>query len=288
MAADARLIELSADARRRAPNPPALDQVIEDAGRQRLAAYYVYGALIAGVIDGDGLAPGRWPPELAEPMQRMGLTRLAPRAGRGLDAQLTPAEQAMRRRPDRQLEFAQLLVEMINDGAFGPLCGDADEVRLAGPDDARDLQLIKDRRVIGTCKVKDHWELVAQHLAGAPLGGSAAEPSGGLGQERRVARRVGDSGIAHAVSLGTTLAVSIHPLGTVAGLGTRLVESRIHAGQDEADAFRRLGQDLRALQAQSADELAHLEQALVTKATSRRGASISHALGQPRVAPFCR
>ena len=66
-----------------------------------------------------------------------------------------------------------------------------------------------------------------------------------------------DSGIAHAVSLGTTLAVSIHPLGTVAGLGTRLVESRLYAGQDEADAFRRLAQDLRALLARSADELAH-------------------------------
>jgi hypothetical protein len=254
MAADAQLAELTADARSRAPDPPALDVVIEDAGRQRLAAYYLYGALIAGLI-GDDLAPGRWPPELTEPMQRMGLTRLAPRTGRGLDAQLTPAEQAMRRRPDRQLEFAQLLVEMINDGEFGPLCADADQVRLASPDDARDLQLIKGSRVVGTCKVKDHWELVAQHLAGAPLRVSAAEPL----SQRTVARRVQDTGIAHAISVGTTLAVSIHPLGTVAGLGTRVVESRIHAGQDEADAFRRLGQGLRALQAQSADEAAHLD-----------------------------
>jgi hypothetical protein len=258
MAADAQLDELSADALSRAPDPPALDEVIENAGRQRLAAYYLYGALIAGVIGGDDLAPGHWPPELAGRMERMGLTRLAPRTARGLDAQLTPAEQAMRRSPDRQLEFAQLLVEMINDGEFGPLCADADQVRLARPGDARDLELIKDRRAVGTCKVKDHWELVAQHLAGAPLPGPAAQPAAGRLPQGTIFRRVQDTGIAHAVSVGTTLAVSIHPLGTVAGLGTRLVESRIHAGQDEADAFRRLGQDLRTLQAQSAEALAHL------------------------------
>jgi hypothetical protein len=258
MAADAQLDELSADARGRAPDPPALDQVIEDAGRQRLAAYYLYSALIAGVIGGDDLAPGRWPPELTEPMRRMDLARLAPRTGRGLDAQLTPAEQAMRRSSDRQLEFAQLLVEMINDGEFGPLCADADQVRLASPDDPRDLELIKGSRVVGTCKVKDHWELVAQHLAGAPLPGPAAAPTGARLPQGTVFRHVQDTGIAHAVSVGTTLAVSIHPLGTVAGLGTRLVEARIHAGRDEADALRRLGQDLRGLQGQSADELAHL------------------------------
>jgi hypothetical protein len=258
MADETQLDELSADSRRRTPDPPALEQVIEDAGRQRLAAYYLYSALIAGVIGDDDLTPGRWPPELTEPMQRMGLTRLAPRTGRGLDAQLTQAEQAMRRRPDRQLEFAQLLVEMINDGEFGPLCADADQVRLASPDDARDLELIKGSRVVGTCKVKDHWELVAQHLAGAPFLGPVAQPSGGRLPQGTVSRRVTDTGIAHAISVGTTLAVSIHPLGTVAGLGTRLVESRIHAGQDEADAFRRLGQDLRTLQARSADDVARL------------------------------
>jgi hypothetical protein len=259
MAADAQLDELSADARRRAPDPPALDQVVEDAGRQRLAAYYVYSALIAGVIGGDDLAPGRWPPELTEPMQRMGLSRLAPRTGRGLDAQLTPAEQAMRRSPDRQPGFARLLVEMINDGEFGPLCADADQVRLAGLDDARDLELIKGGRVVGTCKVEDHWELVAQHLAGAPLPGPAAKPSAAHLPQGSVARHVEDTGLAHAVSVGTTLAVSVHPVGIVAGLGTRLVESRIHAGRDEADAFRRLGQDLRTLQAQSTEELARLD-----------------------------
>jgi hypothetical protein len=106
---------------------------------------------------------------------------LAPRTGRALDAQLTPAEQAMRRSPDRQPEFARLLVEMINDGEFGPLCADADKVRLRDPDDARDLELIKDNRVVGTCGVRDHWELVAQHLACAPPGSAAAEPSGGPG-----------------------------------------------------------------------------------------------------------
>jgi hypothetical protein len=258
MVADAQLAELGADARRRVPDPPALDEIIEDAGRQRLAAYYVYSALIAGVIGGGDPVPRRWPPELTGPMQRMGLTGLAPRTARGLDVQLTPAEQAMRRRPDRQLEFAQLLVEMINDGEFGPLCADADQVRLAGPDDERDLELIKDRRVVGTCKVKDHWELVAQHLAGAPLRGPAARAPGAPAPKPTAGRRLQDTGIAHAVSLGTTLAVSIHPLGTVAGLGTRLVESRIHAGRDEADAFRRLGQDLRALQRDTADELSHL------------------------------
>ncbi len=59
-------------------DPPGLAEVIEDAGRQRLAAYYLYSALLAGLTGTDGLAPGRWPEELAEPMRRMRLARFAP------------------------------------------------------------------------------------------------------------------------------------------------------------------------------------------------------------------
>jgi len=86
---DVPLTELLADARHRAPDPPSLDEVVEDAGRQRLAAYYLYSALFAGVIGPGDLAPCQWPHELAEPIQRLNLTRFAPRTGRGLDAQLT-------------------------------------------------------------------------------------------------------------------------------------------------------------------------------------------------------
>ena len=89
-----------------------LDEVVEDAGRQRLAAYYLYGALLAGLIGTDDLAPGRWSPELAEPMGRLGLTRFAPRTGQGLDAQLTGAQRATWRSPVRQQQFARLLVEL--------------------------------------------------------------------------------------------------------------------------------------------------------------------------------
>jgi hypothetical protein len=56
-------------------------------------------------------------------MRRLGLAGFASRTGPGLDAQLTPAEQATRQSPDRQFGFAQLLVNLINQGAFGPLCG---------------------------------------------------------------------------------------------------------------------------------------------------------------------
>ena len=54
---DDRLAALRADVCRRVPDPPGLDEVVEDAGRQRLAAYYLYSALLAGVIDDDALAP---------------------------------------------------------------------------------------------------------------------------------------------------------------------------------------------------------------------------------------
>src|ERR1700758_4413248 len=111
MAADVPLAWLRTDAVRRAPHPPRLDELIEDAGRQRLAAYYLYSALLAGVIGPDSLAPARWPPGLAEPMRRLGLARFAPRTARGLDSQLTPAEQATRKSSSGQFEFAQLLVD---------------------------------------------------------------------------------------------------------------------------------------------------------------------------------
>jgi hypothetical protein len=55
--------------------------------------------------------------------------------------------------------------------------------------------------------------------------------------------------------MGTTLAVQLHPLGAVAGLGTKPVRSRIQTGQDQADALRRVGQDLRPLRAQADGEL---------------------------------
>ena len=260
MAAEDQLVALRADACRRAPDPPGLDELIEDTGRERLAAYYLYCALLAGVIGDDGLAPARWPPELAEPMQRLGLTRFAPRTERGLDARLAPAEQVAWRNPGRQLEFAHLLVDLINHGAFGPLCGNADRVRLTRLGERRglDLELIKGWHVVGACPVKDHWELVAQYLAGLPLRGPLAAAGKARGSKRTAARRLNDSGVAQAVSLGVTLAVGLHPVGTIAGVGTHLIRARIQAGQDQADALRRLGQDLQALHAQADGELAYL------------------------------
>jgi hypothetical protein len=257
MTTDLPLSGLRANAMRRVPDPPALDEVIEDAGRQRLAAYYLYSALMAGLIGDGDLALPRWPPELAGPMQRLGLARLAPRTWRGVDAELTAAEQVARRGPSRQLAFAQFLVHLINEGAFGPLCGNADRVRLAGPGQGRrpEVELIRGDHVVGACKVAYHWELVAQHLAGAPLRRSLPRAGSAPRPKRTVPHRLKDSGIAHAVTLGATLAVSAHPLGVAAGLGTRLIQARLHAGRDQADALHRLGRELRVLRAQADGEL---------------------------------
>lgn len=247
MTAETPLTAVRDEGRRRVPHPPALDVVVEDTGRQRLAAYYLYSALMAGLIR-DDLLPARWPPTFAEPMERMGLTRFAVKTGAGLDAQLTPAEQAARRSPGRASLFARLLVGLINQGAFGPLCGAADSVRVEpGPGDEADLALLKGQNVVGTCKVQDHWELVAQHLAGLPVFGPDAEAGQSRTTEERVASQLEETGISHAVSLATTLAVSIHPLGAAAGLGTRLVRARIQTDRNEADSLRYLSDGLRAV-----------------------------------------
>jgi hypothetical protein len=258
MAAEASLAELRDDARHRVPDPPELGDLIEDAGRQRLATYYLYSALLAGVLDGDDLAPAHWPARFADLMQRLGLTRLAPRTWPGLAAQLTPAEQDSLRSQNRQSQFARLLVDLINQGAFGPLCGAAGSVRLAaqGHGRGRDLELIKDGRVAGTCKVVDHWELVAQRLAGAPLVAEEAGAESAKTAEHSVESQLKETGISHAVSLGITLAVSVHPLGAAAGLGTRLVRARVRTDRDEARTLGDLGQDLSTLAAQAGSELA--------------------------------
>ena len=135
-------------------------------------------------------------------------------------------------------------------------------VRLRSPGDrlGSDLQLelIKGGQVVGTCPVKAHWELVAQHLAGAPLG-DPAQGAGRPGVARTTfTRRLKDTAIPHAVSVGVAFAVSVHPLGTIAGEGTRLVRARVEAGTDQADALRRLGRDLGTLRAQADGELADL------------------------------
>jgi hypothetical protein len=127
-----------------------------------------------------------------------------------------------------------------------------------GDGNGLDLELIKGSRIVGACPVSDHWELVAQHLAGAPPGGPPAQAGSIRGPARTVARQLANHAIPDAVSAGVTLAVHLHPIGTIAGLGTRLIRSRIQAGQDQADAFHRLGQDLRTLRAQSDGELADL------------------------------
>jgi hypothetical protein len=255
--ADAGLDGLGGDLARRVPDPPGLDQVIEEAGRQRLAAYYTYSALIAGLIGDDDLAPARWPPRLAEPMRRMGLARFAPRTLRGLDAQLTAAQQATRRRPDRRAAFEGLLVDLINQRAFGPLCGAADHVRPAGPGgpDDLDLELLNDGNVVARCRAEDHWELVARQLA---IAARAQDSLPAVSRSAEASRWLRETGISHAVSTTVTLAVSIHPLGAAAGLGTRVIRSQIEADREHADAFRRLGQALDALRAQACDELRDL------------------------------
>ena len=47
MTVEEELARLCADAVGRATDLPALDAVMEDSGRQRLAAYYLYSALLA-------------------------------------------------------------------------------------------------------------------------------------------------------------------------------------------------------------------------------------------------
>jgi hypothetical protein len=252
---------LAVDARRRVPDPPPIEQVLEDSGRQRLATYYLYSALLAGFMGDDDLAQPRWPPELAEPMGKLGLSRLAPRTRPGIDAQLTQTEQATLDSPHRPLEFARLLVDLINHGAFGPLCGRADRVRLAAaPDESSDLnlELLRADQVVRICAVKDHWELVAQYLACTPVGDSAAD-AGAPGEDSRTTNWLKTSGVGHAVSLGTTLAVHIHPLGAAAGLGTKLVETRIRAGKHQAGALEQLGQELNVLRISADAEVADLD-----------------------------
>ena len=95
MPADASLAGLRDDACGRVTGLPPLSDLVEDAGRQRLAAYYLYAALLAGVLTSDDLAPAHWPPKLADPMRQLGLTRLAPRTWPGLCGQLSPGEQAL-------------------------------------------------------------------------------------------------------------------------------------------------------------------------------------------------
>jgi hypothetical protein len=236
------LADLGSDAARRAPDAPALDDVVEAAGRQRLAAYYLYCALISGLAD-SGLAPEGWPRELASRMDDLGLRRFAPRSERGLDTELTPSEQAMRRSSGKELQFAQLAADLINHGAFEPLCGDADAVRVVEAGDRRgyDFELLSDGEVTGRCRAEDHWEQVAQQLASAPHGDDPlADRESGQAFAKKAGRWLEEHGISAGISKTTDVAAGIYPLGTAVGVGTRLVRSRIRTGRQEADALHRL------------------------------------------------
>jgi hypothetical protein len=133
-------------------------------------------------------------------------------------------------------------------------------VRLAEPSDGRDLELelIRNSRVVRTCPVRDHWELVAQHQAGAPLRMTVGDVGSAPRFQGRLAQQLKEHGISEAVSVGTSLAVGVHPIGAAAGLGTRLVRTRLRAGHDQADALRRVGDDLRTVLAQADDDVKDL------------------------------
>ena len=260
MAAETSLAELRADALRRAPSAPDFNSVIEDAGLQRLAAYNVYTALIAGAVrDGDALLPARWPQQLAEPMQRLGLTRFAPRSERGLDAELTASEQTTRRSAGRQFEFAQLTADLVNAGALGPICGEADSVRVVQASDRKgfDLEMLAGDTVVGKCRAEDHWGLVAQQLASAPHGDDPlANPASSQAYAKKAAHWLKEHGLSYGAARTTDLAVAgFFPLGTAVGVGTRLVRSRIQTARQEADALHRLGVVLRSLHARAEGEL---------------------------------
>jgi hypothetical protein len=91
-----------------------------------------------------------------------------------------------------------------------------------------------------------------------PLHSQPAGAASTPGAVQRAAHQLEETGIAHAVSASVTLAVSIHPLGAAAGLGTRLVRARIRAGLDQADALGGLGEELRTLLAEADRELTDL------------------------------
>jgi hypothetical protein len=206
----------------------------------------------------DGLGPERWPPQLAEQVDRLGLRRFAPRTARGLDAELTPSEQALRRSSGRQFAFAQLAADLINQGAFGRCSGDADSVRLAEATEREgfDLELLADGNVVGKCPAEDHWELVAQQLAMAPHGD---DPLAAGESRNEFVKKTGtwlkEHGISHGISKATDIAVGVYPLGTTIGVGTRLVRARIQTGRQAADALHRLGEVLRRLHAEADGEV---------------------------------
>jgi hypothetical protein len=190
-------------------------------------------------------------------MKRMGLIRFAPRSERGLDADLTASEQATRRSAGREFEFAQLAGDLINAGAFGPVCGEADSVRVVQADDRGfDFEMLAGDTIVGRCKAKDHWEFVAQQLASAPHGDDPlATPASGNAYAKKAAHWLKEHGLSHGIARTTDLAVGFFPLGTAVGVGTRLVRSRIQTGRQEADALHRLGVVLRSLHAQADGEL---------------------------------
>ena len=74
----------------------------------------------------------------------------------------------------------------------------------------------------------------------------------------KVSSQLKETGISHAVSATITLAVAVHPLGAVAGLGTRVIRSRIEADHDQADALHQLGNALRTLRTQADSQLRDL------------------------------
>lgn len=219
--------------------------MIEDAGLQRLAAYDVYTALIAGAVsDRDALAPARWPRQLAEPMKRLGLTRFAPRSERWLEAELTASEQTTRRSAGRQFEFTQLAADLINGGALGPVCGEADRVRVVQASDRKgfDLEMLAGDTVVGKCRADDHWELVAQQLASAPHGyDPLANPASGKAYAKKAAHWLKEHGLSY-VSRTTDLAVAgFFPLGAAVGVGHKPPLKPSSSGADDRPQRQRMG-----------------------------------------------
>lgn len=171
MSADGALRELAADARVRVPNPPAWDEVRDDAARLRLGAAHVEAVVVAGLA-GDEIwlaTMDHWPDDVTAPLQRLGLLeKYSPTTLRGVLAHLSDPQIRGLTNSVKGVALELHTVDKMNSGEM-PMAPGATRAELfPSPNHpgADIRQLDADGHIVAQVQVKatEHWRTIARHL----------------------------------------------------------------------------------------------------------------------------
>ncbi len=169
------LRDLAADARTRVPDPPAWDDVLDEARRIRLAVLQVDAFVIAGLVSSEAWIASNddWPADVKAALKRLGWARrYSPTTFNGCWRHLSPCGREHLANPVKGAWLELHTVDGMNHGDI-PMTSGATHAELAHSLNQPGYDITEhapDAHVVDHVQVKatDNWHLIERHLSRYP------------------------------------------------------------------------------------------------------------------------